>query len=198
MEKKIEIIPFLAGIVEENTQLYRIDFAHDEKLLRAAMLESRQEYRTFLWMSRCSGTQCVLEREVFMQESGAHFIWTYYANQAKEIKAYRVTVAPGQPDNAVLGIIQPLKYGEQVERVKRNAIRIQTVDLRFKDGTICSMPHEVFKKQCRALVDKHGTLEHIDYHPEKENELSAVLWVERAITKASSKHSRNPKKPPAR
>jgi len=70
---KIEIIPFLAGIVEENTQLYRIDFAHDEKLLRAAMLESRQEYRTFLWMSRCSGTQCVLEREVFMQESRGTF-----------------------------------------------------------------------------------------------------------------------------
>ena len=41
MEKKIDIIPFLAGIVEENTQHYQSDFAYDEKRLQAAMLEIR-------------------------------------------------------------------------------------------------------------------------------------------------------------
>ena len=47
MEKKIDIIPFLAGIVEENTQHYQSDFAYDEKRLQAAMLEISQEDRTF-------------------------------------------------------------------------------------------------------------------------------------------------------
>lgn len=31
MEKKIDIIPFLEGIMEENTQHYQEDFARDEK-----------------------------------------------------------------------------------------------------------------------------------------------------------------------
>ena len=66
MEKKIDIIPFLEGIVEENTHTYHSDLAHDESRLQRAMLESSQENRTFLWMSRSCGTHCVLEREAFL------------------------------------------------------------------------------------------------------------------------------------
>ena len=43
MEKKIDIIPFLEGIVAENTHHYQSDFAYDEKRLQAAMLEISQE-----------------------------------------------------------------------------------------------------------------------------------------------------------
>ncbi len=62
MEKKIDIIPFLAGIVEENTQHYQSDFAYDEKRLQAAMLEISREKRTFLWLSRPCGTLCEIGR----------------------------------------------------------------------------------------------------------------------------------------
>ena len=69
MEKKIDIIPFLQGVVEENTQHYQSDFAHDEARLTAAMLEISREKRTFLWLSRPCGTLCVPEREAFIKES---------------------------------------------------------------------------------------------------------------------------------
>ena len=127
MEKKIDIIPFLAGIVEENTQHYQSDFAYDEKRLQAAMLEISQEDRTFLWMSRPCGTLCVPEREAFIKESTAHIAWTHYDYDAEHIKAYRVIVEPGREGASVLGQVKPLRYGEQVERVKRNAVHAEMV-----------------------------------------------------------------------
>lgn len=74
MEKKIDVIPLLTGIVEENTNSCQSDLAHDEARPNAAMLEMYQEDRTFPWMSRPCGTWCLLEREVFLRETPAHII----------------------------------------------------------------------------------------------------------------------------
>ena len=134
MEKKADIIPFLESIVKENTRSYQSDFAYDEKRLQAAMLEMYQEDRTFLWMSRPCGTHCVLEREVFLRETGAHSIWTHYDYDIEHIRAFRVIVAPGRPGAFVLGKLQPLNYGEQVQRVKRDALHVESVEMSFEDG----------------------------------------------------------------
>ena len=91
MEKKADIIPFLEGIVEENTRSYQSDLKLDERILQAAMLEVRQENRTFLWMSRPCGTRCLLEREVFLRETSAHITWTHYDYDAEYIKIYQGT-----------------------------------------------------------------------------------------------------------
>lgn len=133
MEKKADIIPFLEGIVEENTVSYQSDLKIDERILQAAMLETYQEDRTFLWMSRPCGTRCLLEREVFLRETRAHTTWTHYDYDAEHIKAFRVIVAPGRPGAFVLGKIQPLNYGEQVQRVKQNALHVETVEMTFQD-----------------------------------------------------------------
>ena len=71
MEKKVDIIPFLESVVEENTRSYQSDLKIDERILQAAMLETYQEDRTFLWMSRPCGTHCLLEREVFFEGDGS-------------------------------------------------------------------------------------------------------------------------------
>ena len=42
MEKKVDIIPFLESVVEENTRSYQLDIVHDECRLQKAMLEVRQ------------------------------------------------------------------------------------------------------------------------------------------------------------
>ena len=108
MEKKIEIIPLLADIVEKNTHSYQSDFSNDEARLTAAMLETYQENRTFLWMSRPCGTWCFLERDVFLQETPAHIVWTSgdYEAEADKIKAYRVIVAHGRKGDFVQGKLQ--------------------------------------------------------------------------------------------
>lgn len=199
MEKKIDIIPFLAGIVGENTQHYQSDFAYDEKRLQAAMLEISQEDRTFLWMSRPCGTWCVLEREVFLRETPAHTIWTNrdYVAEANHIKAYRVIVAPGYTGAFVLGKLQPVNYGEQVERVKRNAVHVQLVNVTFEDGFSSDFPYEQYSRQINGLIAAHGKIEAVHYKPEDEEKLRGILHAER-MTPAVRKRTPRKKKPAVR
>ena len=197
MEKKIDIIPFLAGIVEENTQHYQSDFAYDEKRLQAAMLEISQEDRTFLWMSRPCGTLCVPEREAFIKESTAHIAWTHYDYDAEHIKAYRVIVEPGREGASVLGQVKPLRYGEQVERVKRNAVHAEMVELTFADGTELELPYAVYSGRFHGLINDHGSIERIHYKPGNELELDCVLQKER-IASAVRKRTPRKKKPAVR
>lgn len=197
MEKKIDIIPFLAGIVEENTQHYQSDFAYDEKRLQAAMLEISQEDRTFLWMSRPCGTLCVPEREAFIKESTAHIAWTHYDYDAEHIKAYRVIVEPGREGASVLGQVKPLRYGEQVERVKRNAVHAEMVELTFADGTELELPYAAYSGHFHSLINDHGRIERIHYKPGNELELGCVLQKER-IASAVRKRTPRKKKPAAR
>ena len=197
MEKKIDIIPFLAGIVEENTQHYQSDFAYDEKRLQAAMLEISQEDRTFLWMSRPCGTLCVPEREAFIKESTAHIAWTHYDYDAEHIKAYRVIVEPGREGAFVLGQVKPLRYGEQVERVKQNAIHAEMVELTFADGTELELPYAAYSGHFHSLINDHGRIERIHYKPGNELELDCVLQKER-IASAVRKRTPRKKKPATR
>ena len=197
MEKKIDIIPFLAGIVEENTQHYQSDFAYDEKRLQAAMLEISQEDRTFLWMSRPCGTLCVPEREAFIKESTAHITWTHYDYDAEHIKAYRVIVEPGREGAPVLGQVKPLRYGEQVERVKRNAVHAEMVELTFADGTELELPYAAYSGHFHSLINDHGRIERIHYKPGNELELDCVLQKER-IASAVRKRTPRKKKPAVR
>ncbi len=196
MEKRIDIIPFLEGIVSENTHHYQSDFTYDKARLTAAMLETSQENRTFLWMSRPCGTLCVLEREAFIQETPAHIVWTHgdYVFEAEKIRAYRVIVAPGREGAFVLGAVKPLNYGEQVQRVKQNAIPAQSVELVFEDGEARVMPYGDYSRGFRSLIAAHGRIEQIHYKVEDEGELANILRTERMIS-AARKHP--PKKKPA-
>ena len=197
MEKKADIIPFLEGIVEENTRSYQSDLKLDERILQAAMLEVRQENRTFLWMSRPCGTRCLLEREVFLRETSAHITWTHYDYDAEYIKAFRIIVAPGRPGAFVLGKIQPLNYGEQIQRVKQNALHVETVEMTFEDGEACTMTFEEYRRQVHALTQYHGKIQEMRYKPENEAKLSCILQAERTFF-AAKKRARRPRKPQTR
>lgn len=197
MEKMIDILPFLEEVVEKNTQLYQSDLAYDEKRLQEAKRETQQENRTFLWMSRPCGTYCVLEREAFMRGTGAHTIWTGYEHEAEKIKAYRIIVAPGYAGAYALGKIQPLNYGEQLQRVKKNAVPVHTVEMTFEDGEHLILPYEDYRRQIRGLYDIHGRVETIWYAPENKLELSCILQAERAISTAKKRPPRK-KKPATR
>ena len=199
MEKKIDIIPFLQGIVAENTHHYQSDFAYDEQRLQAAMLEPSQENRTFLWMSRPCGTYCVLEREAFIKDTPAHIVWTYgdYVAEADQIKAYRVIVAPGRKGAFVLGAVKPLNYGEQVQRVIRNALPAQSVELTFEDGEARTMPYEEYSKGIHGQIAAHGEIKKRHFTVENEGELANTLQTERMIP-AVRKRRPQKKKPPTR
>ena len=199
MEKMIDVISFLGEIVRENTQLYQSDFDYDKAKLQAAAQEPEQENRTLLWMSRPCGTWCFWEREVFLRDSLAHNVWTssYYEEEAHKIKAYRVVLAPGQSGGPVLGTIQPLNYSEQIQRVKRNSVDVDTVDVTFADGEVCSLAYMEYRIRADILIAAHGRVEKIHYRPEHEEMLVQALQAERTIS-AVKKRPRQPRKQPSR
>ena len=92
MQKEIDLLSFLSRVTEKNTKHYRSDFLYDSRKLQEAAQAAAPEERCFFWMSRPSGTWCVLEREAFIRGSSAHNIWTHYADEPEGIVAYRVNV----------------------------------------------------------------------------------------------------------
>ena len=183
----------------ENTQHYQLDLAFDERRFEKAMLETRQEDRTFLWMSRPCGTWCFLEREIFLRETQAHTTWTYqeYIADAEHIKAFRVIVAPGYAGAFVLGRVQPLNYGEQVQRVKQNALHVQTMEMTAGNGEVYTASFEDYPGQYRRLLSLYGDFQNIRYLPENEMELSCVLQRERELSTVK-RRTRRPRKPLSR
>ena len=194
MEKKIDIIPFLADIVEKNTHSYQSDFSNDEARLTAAMLETYQENRTFLWMSRPCGTWCFLERDVFLRETLAHIVWTNsdYEAEADKIKAYRIIVAHGHKGDFVLGKLQRVNYGEQILRVRQNALHVRTVSVLFEDGFSAEFTYELYSQRSRSLIADHGKMERICYYPVNDEELATVLRTERSLPVKRPPRKRKP------
>lgn len=138
MGNRIDVLAFLAQVVEENTTGYRSDFQYDVRMLTQAAQEKDMRDRVFYWMSRPSGTWCVKEREVFLQGSGAHSIWTYYADQPEGIRAYRVTIT-GMEGRKVMGQVIPLDYKTQVRRVQEQAIPATALTLQYESGHIVTV-----------------------------------------------------------
>lgn len=85
MEKQIELLPFLKGIVEQTTTHYSEDFQIDAICLGEAVFRSEPEDRTFLWMARPLGTQLVFERNAFLKETDDYIVWTHYADMPEGI-----------------------------------------------------------------------------------------------------------------
>ena len=82
-----DILAFLEKVVHKNTLAYTEDFDIDVKTLQNSALESDIEHRSFFWLSRPNGTWCVLEREVFLDDTNANCIWTHYADCPEGILA---------------------------------------------------------------------------------------------------------------
>ena len=167
MGNRIDVLAFLAQVVEENTTGYRSDFQYDVRMLTQAAQEKDMRDRVFYWMSRPNGTWCVKEREVFLQGSGAHSIWTYYADQPEGIRAYRVTIT-GMEGRKVMGQVIPLDYKTQVRRVT----------LQYESGHTIVVPYDGHRASLNTVRPGHGTIRTVQYEPDNEAELTRIIMVE--------------------
>ena len=174
MGSPIDLLPFLARVMEQNTRSYRSDFDFDVGTLTKASYALNREDRIFYWMSRPTGTWCVKEREVFLRETVAYSIWTHYADTPEGIKAYRVTVT-GQREGRVVGLVHPLDYKEQVRRVQRDALPTVSMTIQYEDGHTITVPCQDDPKGIATILPGHGGVRHIRYAPENEAELQEAI-----------------------
>lgn len=202
MEKRVDLIAFLSEVVRENTRHYQSDFIYDQNTLQKAAQAYDIGTRAFYWMSRPSGTWCVEEREVFIRGSGAHAIWTYYADEAEHIKAYRVVVT-GMEAGKVMGTVHSLDYRTQVQRVLANAVPAAAVTLHYNSGLVTTIPYSDYQKGVETIKPGHGGIEKLRYEAADKLELELILareHTEQAKPAVSStrKKPRRPRKPSAR
>ncbi len=176
IQRKIDVLAFLSGVVQSNTEFYQSDFNYDIATLKNAAWAQNTINRSFCWMSRHCGTWCLREREVFLRDTGAFSTWTYYEEDAS-IQAYRVVITSRREDT-VLGNVFPLNYAEHVRRVKKNALPVRFVTASFEDGSIMTMEHGAYCRDKGILLARHGRMIEINYFPESEAELTRALTLE--------------------
>lgn len=195
MEKPIDLLEHLARIVRENTLHYRSDFSYDERTLRQAAAAQDAADRIFYWMSRPNGTWCVREREVFIRGSGAHTIWTHYADEPEQIsgiKAYRIAVT-GIEDGKVMGTLRALNYAEQVRRVLAHSVPVTAITLTYESGCVNTFPIERQYQSAIPIVrPKDGGIREARYEVADEAELKRVIAAENReqMKRPGKKHSR--------
>lgn len=192
MQKEIDLLSFLSRVTEKNTKHYRSDFLYDSRMLQKAAHAAAPEERCFFWMSRPSGTWCVLEREVFIRGSNAHSIWTYYADEPEGIMAYRVNVI-GEKNGIVVGTVHPLNYREQVRRVLAHTIPATSVTLRYESGLTVTIPFADYPRNLPTIRPQDGGIRAVRFEVQDEAALEAALSVERqAEQKQVTKKRRSP------
>ena len=182
MGKEISLIAFLDEVVSRNTQHHRSDFELDAQKLRDALNSPNQDERIFYFMSRLSGTWCVLERDAFLRESDGYKIWTHYADMTDGIEAYRVVIT-GRRGEAPMGYVVKLNYREQVQRVIKVAVPIENVELTFYSGEKVSIPPEQYRKHREELFFEYGAIQNFRNCPKSEAELYRIISMEHRLQK---------------
>ena len=174
----IDLLDSLERIMKKNTLSYQGDFSYDRKELeevaaKADALPLRE--RTYLWMSRRCGTWCLKERRVYLKETAAYNIWTYYGDgRSERILAYAVEVT-GLEDGKVIGNLYPLDYREHVELVKRMSVPADQVRVVHEKGAYFQdgdkhVYKEVHKRFAKFLYS--------EYVPNDSGALETVLRQE--------------------
>lgn len=169
-----DILGFLAEIVQKNTRAYTTDFDCDAKRLWDSAQETDIERRSFLWMSRLHGTWCVLEREVFLDDTNANCIWTHYADHPESIIACRIEVE-GIHNGKLAGRVFPIDYAKQVQRVMQSALPVAKIQYRDKDEYFCENSYQAFMNSTLPYEDG---IHDIRYVPESEAELTRIMMLE--------------------
>ena len=129
--EQVDVLDSLEKIMLTNTEYYRSDFQYDKEILRAAARKQSADDRTYLWMSRPSGTWCLRERDTYLKDSREHNTWKFYGEQTRDkILAYVVEVT-GITDGKVIGNLYPLDYQEHFRHVKECAISGDTSEMHY-------------------------------------------------------------------
>ncbi|MGI5953726.1 hypothetical protein [Dysosmobacter sp.] len=194
MERQIDLLPYLEGIVRRNTLHYQSDFRLDCAKLQSAARESDMENRCFYWMSRPHGTWMVLERDVFLKGTEGHIIWTYHEYESEKIEARRIVIT-GHRGKTIIGNVFPVQYREQVRRIRQAALPVQTVALTFTSGHQLTLPYDEFTGNMARITAQYGAVDRIRYAPESEAELCRMMMLEHRFERGWKRKPHTPAQP---
>lgn len=175
---KIDLLENLEKIMRINTRSYQSDFEWDRETLMdaAANVDTVPlRDRIYLWMSRPCGTWCVKEKDVFLEPTYAHNIWSYYAGETSQrILAYAVEVM-GIEEKKAVGNLYPLDYWKHVESVKDAAIPADRIRMVYEKGERFENRNKSLSKKDDAVL---GRYRYSEYVPNDRRAWEAALYQE--------------------
>jgi len=189
MEKfeNVDVLKTLEAIMRQNTAFYQTDFQYDKDMFWKSAVLGGPEDKTFLWLSRSSGTQCYHERDIFLRDTYPHNSWLYYGERSRDhVLAYAVELTDTECD-VIRGSIYPLDYDAHWRRVKEEAIRPDETRLIFQNGETHTFPFEQYEKEFGRILAHYGGVKeaaHLLDRPERIAEILKPYREERAGARA--------------
>ncbi len=171
----VDILSFMAQVVEKHTKHYQSDFEIDKEILTEAADRQKQRDKTFIWLCRTSGTWLLLERNVFLKGTSENNTFTFYAEQTSDpILAYVIEITSGAQDS-ITGNVYVLDYMAHYDHVCTVSLKAETVVIQYERG--CRV------RKADERIDGHPDAEYgnlVSVHqPHSEDELKALLQKER-------------------
>lgn len=170
--ESVDVLAALQSIMEQNTGFYQDDLKIDRDTLTEAAEGRDPNGKTFLWLSRPSGTQCNPERLVLMGGTASHNTWRHFAEQtpSDRILAYAVELS-GVEGGKVRGDLYELDYPQYAAYIQKAADPVESVRVTYPDGQTEKIPYQEFRRMdMRSFKDAEILYE--SKHPEQ---LQALL-----------------------
>lgn len=172
----IDILNVMQTIVDSRVKHYRSDFEYDVQTLREAALKPERTDRTFVWMSRTSGTWLLHEQNVFIKESHEYSVFTYYAEQTRDKIHAFIVEAGSLDDGTVRGNLYALDYRRYYSHVKASAVSAGSIIITYENGQRTIPPTQHFS----ASPDYElGAFVSFKFVPESPEQLETVLANEK-------------------
>lgn len=172
----VDILSFMAKVVEKHTQYYQSDFQIDKEMLLRTIDKRGQQDKRFIWLCRTHGTWLLLERNVFIKGTSQHNTFNHYIEQSSgPVLAFLVEVTSGTQDS-VMGNVYVLDYPEHYEHVQAVSLKAETVVMQYEHGCRTQSADD----RISGYPDmEYGKLQSIQYQPHSPEELTELLWNER-------------------
>ena len=170
--ENVDVLAALDAIMKQNTAFYQSDFQYDRETLTRAAEGRDPNGKTFLWLSRPSGTQCNPEKLVMMGGTASHNTWRFYAEQtpSDRILAYTVELS-GVEGGKVRGDLYELDYPQYAAYIEKAADPVENVRVTYPDGQTKKIPYQAFLRMDRQPF-KDAEIVYESRHPEQ---LQALL-----------------------
>ena len=155
--ENVDVIDTLRKIMLHNTRYYQTDFKYDvQTLTDAVKFDTRN--RSFLWMSRESGTWCFPERDVYIKGTHQYNSWQFYRGD-QGIKTFWVELEKLSDADKVMGTVCELDYPKHAEQARQNAFQPNRVELVFKrPAAVRVYDFEDYNKNWYSIHSEYGEI----------------------------------------
>lgn len=145
--ENVDVLAALDAIMKQNTAFYQDDLKFDRDTLMEAAKGRDANGKTFLWLSRPSGTQCAPERLVLMGGTASHNTWRFFAEQtpSDRILAYAVELS-GVEGGKLRGDLYELDYHQYAAYIQKAADPVESVRVTYPGGQTERIPYQDFKR----------------------------------------------------